>query len=460
MMQSGIQILLHYLDDFFFCGPQSTEVCNLAISKAVPLSHRLGLPVAPTKVEGPATTLCLLGIEIDSVNQELRLPQEKLLRFRSLLHEWSSKRVASKHQLQCLLGHLSHAARVVKPGRSFLRELISALSILKHSYHKVHLNMQCRADIMWWKAFCERWNGVSFFPDAPASIPVVSDASGSWGCSAFTKPTLAWFQLSWPAHWEKVNITIKELVPVVVSAAVWGHIPGQTKVFCSWCMSSIKDPVEIHMCHTSLGVYFSLQHILNFHIRPHISPGRPIQVQTHYQGIMLPFSFSFSTGQIPISFQHPASSSRPTVHPRDQLDISLEHLVSQYFSHSLAPATHATYASAKKRYMSRKGICCTAFNLPLLPITQHKVTLFSAYLARSGLRAASISSYLSALRHLTIEVGQVPPAPGEWPTLQYVIRGIKRSQSKEGSRPRRLPIMAEVMRVYLQLWPPMQMGKR
>ena len=32
-----------------------------------------------------------------------------------------------------------------------------------------------------------------------------------------------WFQLSWPSSWALINIAVKELVPVVVAAALCGH---------------------------------------------------------------------------------------------------------------------------------------------------------------------------------------------------------------------------------------------
>ena len=148
MSCAGIVHPIHYLDDFFFCGPAHSPVCQVALDTAIPLCHRLGLPVAPTKVEGPATCLTFLGIEIDSVAQELRLPPEKLRRLISMLSEWEGRRSATKHQLQSLIGHLSHASKVVKPGRPFMRELIRTMAIPKASFHLVRLNTQCRADIM------------------------------------------------------------------------------------------------------------------------------------------------------------------------------------------------------------------------------------------------------------------------------------------------------------------------
>jgi len=51
---------------------------------------------------------------------------------------------------------------------------------------------------------------------------VTSDASGNWGCGAFTAGG-EWFQLEWPDAWREVNITVKELLPVVLAMAIWGR---------------------------------------------------------------------------------------------------------------------------------------------------------------------------------------------------------------------------------------------
>ena len=130
---NGVHHFIHYLDDFFFVGPPNSVACAWMLETAVPLYTKLGLPVAPSKVEGPSTVLTFLGIELNSVQLELRLPQVKILRLRETLKEWIGRRFPSKHQLQSFIGHvqLSHAALVVKPGRTFLRGLIDAMRRLK-----------------------------------------------------------------------------------------------------------------------------------------------------------------------------------------------------------------------------------------------------------------------------------------------------------------------------------------
>ena len=66
------------------------------------------------------------------------------------------------------------------------------------------------------------------------SIVLTSDASGSWGCGAYWGSR--WFQLPWSATacLIDINIATKELIPIVVAAALWGKMwSGQ--VVCSRC---------------------------------------------------------------------------------------------------------------------------------------------------------------------------------------------------------------------------------
>ena len=207
MLLRGIPILLHYIDDFLFWAPDPLLCCRHLLT-AASVCHELGLPAEPLKVEGPATTITFLGIEIDTLKQEIRLPHSKL---KHTLALWSRKRVATKRELQVLLGHLNHAATVVPAGKPFLRHIIEIMSPLKQADH---LNIQCRSDLAWWYCFVESWNGVNFFHSLLSGPSIVADASGSWGCGAYSKQSLQWFQIPWPTEWSDTNIAIKELFPV------------------------------------------------------------------------------------------------------------------------------------------------------------------------------------------------------------------------------------------------------
>ena len=56
---------------------------------------------------------------MDTTSFELRLPDTKLVRLKELLGVWKTKKSCIRKDLESLLGHLSHAASVVRPGRTF-----------------------------------------------------------------------------------------------------------------------------------------------------------------------------------------------------------------------------------------------------------------------------------------------------------------------------------------------------
>ena len=152
-----------------------------------------------------------------------------------MLTEWEGRRSATKHQLQSLIGHLSHASKVVKPGQTFMREIIRTMSIPKAGHHLTRLNAQCRADLAWWFTFLASWNEihVSLFPGMPRGETVTADASGSWGCGAFGLHTMQWFQCEWPKHWELVNIAVKE----------WSHLCSPQR--CGGTHGGEKGPYSV-----------------------------------------------------------------------------------------------------------------------------------------------------------------------------------------------------------------------
>ena len=217
----GVKFQLHYLDDFLLLATPNSSQGREFLSITLQTVARLGVPIASHKTEGPATTLVFLGILIDTDNCELRLPADKLLRLQQAIQFWVTRRSCTRRELESLLGHLSHAATVIPQGRTFLRQLFALLALNRAPHHCLRLNAGAKADLMWWNTFLQDWNGTSFFPARSTSIEVFSDASGTFGCGAFSYSD-GWFQLQWPASWQDIHITAKELVPIVISAAIWG----------------------------------------------------------------------------------------------------------------------------------------------------------------------------------------------------------------------------------------------
>ena len=89
----------------------------------------------------------------------------------------------------------------------------------------MRLNACFRSDLRWWACFLPVWNEscplscMAMGP--PPQVELMSDASGSWGCGAYTSHG-QWFQLHLPESWLDIHITIKELLPIVLGVALWG----------------------------------------------------------------------------------------------------------------------------------------------------------------------------------------------------------------------------------------------
>lgn len=99
-------------------------------------------------------------------------------------------------------------------------------------------------------------------------ISIVLGASGTWGCGAVIG--CSWFQLRWAGLGTLVdqNITIKELLPSIVAAAVWGA-GWADKTVRSQCDNTVVAAMvnsrsskerEALRCLAFLEAIYSLQH--------------------------------------------------------------------------------------------------------------------------------------------------------------------------------------------------------
>ena len=180
-----IRHVAQYLDDFIVIGPPRSSECAEALATLDDVCSQLGIPLAQHKRDGPTTCLTFLGIEVDTEAAELRLPQDKLERLRSLLEDWGDRKACGRRELESLVGVLNHACKVVRSGRTFLRRMLDLLKGNRHPLrpHPIRLNRSFRSDLTWWRLFAARWNGVSCLPPS-SNLPrlqMASDASGSWG---------------------------------------------------------------------------------------------------------------------------------------------------------------------------------------------------------------------------------------------------------------------------------------
>ena len=156
----------HILDDFLFVGPPHYNTCLSHLKKFLTMADALGVPMKPDKTVLPCTTITFVGIELDSVLMEKRLPAEKLIKIRHLLQDFKTRRKVKLVELQSLIGLLNFACSVVTPGRTFLRRIIDLTLGLQQPHHRRRLDGEARADLEACSTFVDHFNGKSMFlPD-------------------------------------------------------------------------------------------------------------------------------------------------------------------------------------------------------------------------------------------------------------------------------------------------------
>ena len=247
--QTGVKVMLHYLDDFLLVGEPASEQCKDNLQKLLAVFTSLHIPVASEKLEGPTTCLSFLGIELDTYLMVLRLPQEKIEELRALLAHWRTKKWCLLKDLQSLVGKLQHACKVVRPGRTFLRRMFELLRGTPKRQCFIRLNATFRSDLAWWLMFLESWNGVSMLADvdnAPPDAHLYTDASGGIGCGAWSGRH--WFQYFWPDEFAARSIAVKELVPIVMACIVWGKIWRQQNVLAHCDNQAVVEVINTGSC--------------------------------------------------------------------------------------------------------------------------------------------------------------------------------------------------------------------
>ena len=146
------------------------------------------------------------------------------------------------------------------------------------------VNLAARADVAWWLLQYQDWSGSSvsqFLLLEQPSHHLHTDASGSWGCGAWSLPH--WLQVPWQNELQGASIALKELVLVVVAAALWGPEWSGSYVMCHSDNSAVvaqvnrlhaRDPLATHLLRCL--AYFQAQadfRIRAIHVPGHLNAG-------------------------------------------------------------------------------------------------------------------------------------------------------------------------------------------
>ena len=116
------------------------------------------------------------------------------------------------------------------------------------------LNKDFRSDL-YWCTFLMSWNGLSLLrsTSAKADFCIQTDVSGSWGSRAYFHGR--WFQLPWDKTWQHMGIMAKELLPIVISTAIWGPSLSGHKVLYQCDNSSVVAEIRKGSARDTIVMY-------------------------------------------------------------------------------------------------------------------------------------------------------------------------------------------------------------
>jgi len=223
--------LEHYLDDFLFGGKKGTAHCQIMLNSFDACCNQFGIPIATEKTEGPTTVIVFLGLELDSVLMQVRIPLEKIEKIVIQIQDMlQHKRSVSLKELQSLLGSLNFMCRAVIPGRPFCRRLIDATCGVSRGHYHIRLKQGMRLDLEMWLCFFKSFNGISIFHDklwcSNADVCLFTDSSGARGKGFGAYFQGRWSCAAWPTEWfeqgRAEDITLLEYFPILVSLYIWG----------------------------------------------------------------------------------------------------------------------------------------------------------------------------------------------------------------------------------------------
>ena len=107
--ESNNDNILHYLDDSLFGGKAETKQwCNTL--KVFQESCKVwGVPLADDKTVEPTEVFVFLGIEIDTINMVMKLPQEKVSEIKERIISCLNSHKITLRELQSLIEILNFA---------------------------------------------------------------------------------------------------------------------------------------------------------------------------------------------------------------------------------------------------------------------------------------------------------------------------------------------------------------
>ena len=115
---------LSYLDNYLFISLLKAW-CDSQVNEFIKVCGYIQFPISMEKTYWGTTLLTFLGFLLDTVNQLVHIPIDKIKKALSLIERFTSKRKATVKEIEKLMGFFNFLCRCVVPGRAFTRRLFT-----------------------------------------------------------------------------------------------------------------------------------------------------------------------------------------------------------------------------------------------------------------------------------------------------------------------------------------------
>ena len=221
--------MVNYLHDYLFCLLWR-HLCNQQIRKFLEICELIKLPVAVEKTHWAVTILPFLGMFLNTVDQIINIPADKIQKAKQLLLSISRSHKTTVGQMQKLCGTLNFLCRAIVPGRAFTRRLYASFNTVMCRHYHISVNTEMRQDMDVWLRFLN--NPLCYCrPFCDFSVELIAedidwftDALGVIGIGGHWGPH--WFQAKWNESFLKEknpSIEFQELLVVTGSILLWAH---------------------------------------------------------------------------------------------------------------------------------------------------------------------------------------------------------------------------------------------
>ena len=231
---------LNYLDDFFFAALLK-QWCDKQMSNFLQVCKEINFPVSMTKTFWSTEILVFLGLLINTRDQVVSIPVDKVERAQVLVSEILFSKKTTVHKMQKLCGFLNFLCRCIVPGRAFTRRMYTFFSSDMKPHYHINVKSELKNDLRVWlhflnnpSIFCRPFIDFSVILQA-TDLDWFTDASGTIGMGGYHLDQ--YFLMKWDPQFledKQPSIQYLELYAVTVSIFLWGshYKNARIRLFC------------------------------------------------------------------------------------------------------------------------------------------------------------------------------------------------------------------------------------